>query len=139
MNIKKMAKINAELENLDTIENDMEAATKKIDLVDKRRLVGRIRKLDKDIELLSQMEIKLENFSEKDKIVGLKKKMKTVNKKFDLIEKMLVIERITKLEKGAENLYKLEMKMEKIHVLEKKTEIMCKKIDMAEKGLMLIK
>ena len=52
---------------------------------------------------------------------------------------MLVIERITKLEKGVEKLNELEMKMEKIHVLEKKTEIMCKKIDMAEKGLMLIK
>ena len=139
MNLEKIGKINTELDNVDTIENDMETLTKKIDWIDRRIVVHKIRKLDKEIELLSQMEMKFENFSEKDKIGGLKKKMKTVNKKFDLIEKMLVIERITKLEKGVEKLNELEMKMEKIHVLEKKTEIMCKKIDMAEKGLMLIK
>ena len=60
--------------------------------------------------------------------------METVNKKCYLIEKMLVFERITKLEKDSEKLNELEKKVDKIVVLESRIKNLYEKIDLAEKA-----
>ena len=101
--------------------------------MEKRLFIDRINKLDKHIEMLSQMEANPSKAPEKDKVGNLKWKMETVNKKFYLIEKMLVFERITKLEKDSEKLNEFEKKVDKIVVLQSRIKSLYEKINLAEK------
>ena len=101
--------------------------------MEKRLFIDRINKLDKHIEMLSQMEANPSKAPEKDKVGNLKWKMETVNKKFYLIEKMLVFERITKLEKDSEKLNEFEKKVDKIVVLVSRIKNLYEKLYLAEK------
>ena len=138
-NVEILCKVDTKIGRVDIIEEEIERITIKIDLIEKRLFVDRIKKLDKHIEVLSQLEKNPSEAPEKDKIGNLKRKMESVNKKFDLIEKMLVFERITKLEKDTVKLNELEKKIEKIEVLESKINNLQQKIDLAEKAFFSVK
>ena len=134
-NVPILCDVNIDNGKLENISREIDEITNKLDLVEKRVVVERVEQLDRRIEILDKKETISCDRSETDKVMNLQMKMKTINLKFEIIEKMLVNDRITKLERETEKLKDLEEKIEKIQNLETKIEYLHQKIDLARKGI----
>ena len=134
-NAQILCDVNIDNGKLENINREIDEITNKLDLVEKRVVVERVEQLDRRIEILDKKETISCDPSETDKVMNLKMKMKTINLKFEIIEKMLVNDRITKLERETEKLEDLEEKIDKIQILDTKLEYLHHKIDLARKGI----
>ena len=115
--VMKYSDIENKSEGLESIERKVIIMKNKVELIEKS--FNHVRETDDKEHFVNSVEVDNGNT---DKVEYLKQKMKTVNKTLELVEKRMVVDRISNIEYNVEILCKLDVKTGEIERIEEEVE-----------------